>query len=179
MSDVTLDRITADHAELVAGFLDSMPEGDRTFFKERVDAGTVRRWASEDRPRWLLLGPSGAMAYLAVLPGVGWSAHVGELRMIVAPEHRRRGIGTMLVRQALLAALDMGLHKLTVDVVADKAGDVQMFAALGFEAEGLLKDHMRDRDGRLRDLLVMSMEVGGVHDDLAVVGIAHALGMRS
>ena len=39
---------------------------------------------------------------------IGWSSHVGEVRLVVDPDHRGRGIGRRLARQAVLDAVDMG-----------------------------------------------------------------------
>jgi len=50
-----------------------------------------------------------------------------------------------------------------------------MFRALGFDPEALLADHVRDRSGQLRDLMVLahsvddqwaSMVTAGVVDDI-------------
>jgi ribosomal protein S18 acetylase RimI-like enzyme len=162
-----------EDATAVVTFLEEMPDGDRTFFKEPVDLETVHRWCDQPTTtRWLLVDEhDAAVAYLAVVPGVGWSAHVGELRLIVAPSHRRRGLGTRLAREGLVAGVRAGLSKLTVEVVADKVGDIEMFSALGFEPEGLLVDHIRDRTGQLRDLVILSHQVDEVADGLARVGI--------
>lgn len=172
-----LRPITPDESERLAAMLAAMPAYDRTFFKEPVDVDTARRWSVDGRPRWLLLRDDEAVAYLAVLPGVGLSSHVGELRMIVAPDHRRQGIGSKLARYALLHAIELGLEKLTVEVAAEKTGDIEMFVGIGFEAEALLKDHIRDRDGQLRDLMVLSHQLDDVERDLAVVGIDRAVGL--
>ena len=169
---MNLRPLTHENAPLAVAFLEAMPEGDRTFFKETVDLPTVQRWCDGPTTRWLLVADDGrAVAYLAVVPGVGWSAHVGELRLIVAPSHRRQGLGTRLARAGLTAGVRAGLTKLTVEVVSDKVGDLEMFSVLGFEPEGLLVDHIRDRTGQLRDLVILSHRVGEVADDLARVGI--------
>ena len=60
---------------------------------------------------------------VAVVPLHGWSSHVGEVRLVVDPEQRGRGIGRALARQAVLDALDLGLAKLVVEVIADQDGD--------------------------------------------------------
>jgi ribosomal protein S18 acetylase RimI-like enzyme len=172
-----LRPLTHEDAPLAVELLESMPEGDRTFFKEVVDVETVHRWCDGPSSRWLLVDDEGAaVAYLAVVPGVGWSAHVGELRLIVTPMHRRRGIGTRLARAGLLEGVRAGLTKLTVEVVADKGGDLEMFSALGFEPEGLLVDHIRDRSGALRDLVILSHRVDEVADGLARIGVDGEVG---
>ncbi len=65
----------------------------------------------------------------------------------------------------------MGLRKLVVEVVADKEGDLAMFTAIGFEAEALLKDHIRDHAGALRDLLLLSHDVDAVAGSMGVGGL--------
>jgi len=174
-----LRRITEVDAELVAAFLSSLPDGDRTFFKEDTDVAAVRRWGADDRiMRWLLLGPDDRpQAYLAIIPGVGWSAHVGELLLIVGAEHRRRGLGRGLARFGLLEGFRLGLKKLTIEVVADKDGDLQMFTAIGFDAEAILKNQIIDRDGELHDLVVLAHDIEAMRDDMELLGLDDAVGI--
>ena len=90
---------------------------------------------------------------VAVVPLHGWSSHVGEVRLVVDPEHRGRGIGRGLARRAVLDAVDIGLTKLVVEVISDQEALIGMFRGLGFEPEALLTDHVRDRAGEMRDLM--------------------------
>ena len=46
-----------------------------------------------------------------------------------------------------------------------------MFTALGFTGEALLRDHIRDRDGRLRDLIVLAHYVDETWAAMATVGL--------
>jgi ribosomal protein S18 acetylase RimI-like enzyme len=160
-------------------FLAAMPEGDRTFFKEGDDRETVERWAHDGHAsRWVLRGDGGEIAaYLAVIPGVGWSSHVGELRLVVGAAHRRRGLGRALARRGLLEAVRAGLDKIVVEVVADKAGDIEMFSSLGFQAEALLNNQIRDRTGQTRDLVILAHDVAAVRDSLEILGIDEATGV--
>ena len=60
----------------------------------------------------------------------------------------------------------MGMTKLVVEVVAEQEATVAMFTALGFEAEGLLKDHVRSRAGEVHDLArAVPLRRGAVGDD--------------
>ena len=159
-------------------FFRRIPEGDRTFFKEDVlDEASVASWTTDARARRVVaLGADGEVAgYGAVIPGVGWSGHVGELRLVIAPERRRAGLGRELARRCLLEALDLGLTKLVVEVVADQAPAVAMFQALGFVPEALLRNHVRDRSGALRDLVLLAHSVDENWSAMATAGIDEAL----
>jgi ribosomal protein S18 acetylase RimI-like enzyme len=149
-----------DEAALDA-FLAAIPPGDRTFIKEDVaDPSAARAWIADTATaRAVATGGDEIVGLVAMIPGVGWSSHVGDLRLVVHPGHRRRGVGTGLARWAVLEATRMGLLKLVVEVVAEQDAAVAMFQGLGFEGEALLTDHIRDRDGNLRDLLLLSHRV--------------------
>ena len=101
----------------------------------------------------------------------GWSDHVGEIRLVVHPAHRRAGLGRALARHALVQAVDAGLRKLVVELVADQEHAIAMFTALGFTGEALLRDHIRDRDGRLRDLVVLAHYVDETWAAMATIGL--------
>jgi ribosomal protein S18 acetylase RimI-like enzyme len=94
----------------------------------------------------------------------------------VDPDHRGHGIGRALARRAVLDAVEMGLTKLVVEVIADQEALIAMFRALGFEPEALLTDHVRDRSGQLRDLIVLANSVDGQFATMATAGLTDELG---
>ena len=167
----------ADLDALLA-FFERIPESERTFFKEPVlDRAAVEGWLTGDAGRRALalddLGQ--VVGYVAVIRLAGWSDHVGDVRLVVDPGQRGQGLGRALARWALLQAVDCGLSKLTVEVVAEQEGAVAMFGGLGFQAEGLLRDHVRDRDGELRDLILLSHSVADAWSAMETAGIDDAL----
>jgi ribosomal protein S18 acetylase RimI-like enzyme len=167
-----LRRVAPADAPALASFFAALPEGDRTFFKEEIDVDTLARWCADGHSRWVLEGEDGTLqGSLALVPGVGWSSHVGDLRLVVAGAHRRKGLGRRLARHGLLEGVRMGLTKITVDVVAAQQADIRMFTAIGFEAEALLKNQIRDRRGELRDLVVMSHQVDDVWSGMHAIGL--------
>jgi ribosomal protein S18 acetylase RimI-like enzyme len=157
-------------------FLRRVPEGDRTFFKEDVDdPAVVDAWARPGTARVLAVEAGDVLGYLALVPLHGWSSHVGEVRVIVDPDRRGRGIGRALARRAVLEAMALELTKVVVEVIADQDSTIVMFRSLGFEPEALLLDHVRDRNGRLRDLLVLAHSVEEQWAALELAGIADEL----
>ena len=162
--------------EALERFLRRVPEGDRTFFKEDVDdPAVVDAWVRPDTARVLAVDEGEVLGYLALVQFHGWSSHVGEVRVIVDPDHRGRGVGRALARRAVLEAVALELTKVVVEVISDQEATILMFRSLGFEPEALLLDHVRDRTGRLRDLLVLAHSVDEQLAALEVAGIADEL----
>ena len=176
--DIEIRPIESADAARLRTFFAGVPEGDRTFFREDVlEPATIERWLADTVARRLVAVVDGAIAgYVAVLPGIGWSEHVGEIRLVVGPQHRRRGLGRAMAHAAVTEAIGLGLTKLIVEVVADQDPTVNMFSTIGFEAEGLLRDHVRSRTGEEHDLLILSHFVDAVWATMATTGIDDLVG---
>jgi ribosomal protein S18 acetylase RimI-like enzyme len=174
-----LEELGADHLPALRTFLAALPDEDVTFIKEDVrDPAVAEAWAEGRGPGrwWVATGEDGAaLGVVGVRRLVGWSSHVGELRLVVDPARRRHGVGRALARHALREALEAGLEKVVVEVVAEQEGAARMFGELGFRGEALLQDHIRDRDGELRDLLVLAHDARDAWSAMAGVGIEEEL----
>ncbi len=166
---------TAD-APALARFFQRIPESDRTFLKEDVeDPGVVEDWVLPGQARSIAIEADEVVGFVAVVRLHGWSSHVGEVRLVVDPDHRGRGLGGRLARQAVLEAVDIGLRKLVVEVISDQAALIAMFRGLGFEPEALLSNHVRDRTGEMRDLIVLANSVDEQFAALTTAGVAEQL----
>ena len=153
-------RLESADRELLARFLERVPEGDRTFFKEDVaDPEVLAAWVRPGPARTIAVEDGRVVGWLSVVRLHGWSDHVGEIRLIVDPDARGRGIGRALARRAVVEALDLGVEKLVVEVIAGQEPTIAMFRSLGFDPEALLTDHVRDQAGNLRDLMILAHSV--------------------
>jgi ribosomal protein S18 acetylase RimI-like enzyme len=172
-TEVEICALGHDHTDALRSFFARVPAGDRTFFREAVlDPGVIERWLSDPDQRRLVAVVDGDVAgHVAVLRGIGWSRHVAEIRLVVDPAHRRRGLGRLLAQRAVVEAVEMGTTKLVVEVVATQEPTVAMFTKLGFEPEGLLKEHVRSQSGEVHDLLVLSHFVEPLWDMLRTTGV--------
>jgi L-amino acid N-acyltransferase YncA len=178
---VEVERLGPERCDPLLAFFSSLPEGDRTFIKEEVtDPDTVRSWAADASPggRWVAVDGDEVTGYVAVRPLPGWSDHVGEVRLVVSPSSRGSGLGRTLARRALTEAVSAGLAKLVVEIVAEQGAALALFTDLGFSGEALLRDHIRDRDGELRDLMVLAHHVNETWAGMDTVGIADELSAR-
>ena len=103
---------------------------------------------------------------------LSWSRHVGELRVIVEPDLRGKGLGQKLTQESFALALEMGLEKLTAQMTVDQRGAIAVFEGLGFRAEALLHDHVKDRDGNKHDIVVLGHDVARFQAQLDAYGLA-------
>ena len=164
-----------DQAALIA-FFHRMPEADRTFFKEDVDdPDVVMSWAR----------PGGARV-IAVEDGevLGIGRRRPAARLV---ESRRRGAarGRSRAPRARRRARAGAAGRARGD--GDVAGEARRrrhrragvadrhVRALGFEPEALLVDHVRDRSGELRDLLVLANSVESQFASMSAAGIVDSL----
>ncbi len=104
-----------------------------------------------------------------------WSPHVGELRMVVSTDVRGQGVGRALSQETFLLALGAGLEKLSVQMTVDQRAAIALFESLGFKAEALLRDHVRDLDGKKHDIVVLGHNIAQFSAQLEAFGLPEAV----
>ena len=167
---MTIEAVTDAHTEALVEFMTGLPEVDRTFIQEDVgNADEVRRLISARVSQWVMVDDDGRIeGYVAVRSRPGWSDHVGD--------SRRGGVGKALARHAVMQTIADGRRKVVVELPADQGHAVAMFSELGFTGEALLRDHIRDRHGDLRDLLVLAHFVDDNWSGMETIGLAEEMG---
>ena len=92
---------------------------------------------------------------------LSWSAHVADVRLLVLPESRGKGVGRTLLEASIEHAIARGATKLTARMTPDQLGAITLFEEGGFRGEALLRDHVRNADGQAHDLAILSLDVVG------------------
>jgi RimJ/RimL family protein N-acetyltransferase len=106
---------------------------------------------------------------------LSWSPHVGEIRNVVSSDVRGQGVGRALSQETFAIALGAGLEKLVVQMTVDQTGAIAIFEGLGFKAEALLRDHVKDKAGKTHDIVVLGHNVAQVRAQLEVYGVVGAV----
>ena len=169
---ITLRPMTGEDEAAVLEFFLGVPEEERWFLKEDVTSPrVVRQWLQNlDYKKALPLlaeTESGKVVADAVLirRRGGSRAHVGELRIVVAPAFRQRGLGVLLMRELCDIANDAGLERVVAEMVADTEEDAVRAAEwMGFYKLATLEGMARDLAGHDHDLLVMAMPLGRYYE---------------
>lgn len=168
---VTFRLMTPDDRDDLIRFAKTLSDEDLLFLRTDItQTSTIDSWMAylkNGRTISVVAEVDGQIAgYSSIhLNEANWTRHVGELRVLVGGESRGLGLGKRLTTEAFAIAKDLGLKKITAQMPTDQRGARQVFEHLGFRPEALLADHVMTRDGKTRDLLIMSYDVAGFSND--------------
>jgi L-amino acid N-acyltransferase YncA len=168
MSEYRIRRFRDGDQNAMEGFATGLPDHDLLFLgRDLKHPRVIAAWLEAIGEGWidsLVADEGGTIVGTAarVRDPLGWSAHVGEVRLLVAPERRGVGLGRDLLQALMAVAAERGLAKLTAAMTPDQTASIELFETLGFRGEALLRDQVRDREGRSHDLVVLAYDAARV-----------------
>jgi L-amino acid N-acyltransferase YncA len=178
---VTLRSMTPADRDVALAFARSLPAHDILFLRRGItQPDAIDIWLSgieRGRITSVLAERDGVVqGYATVDRGeLSWSPHVAELRVLVSAEMRGKGLGRVLTQEAFAIALGLGIEKIIAQMTVDQKGAIAVFQGMGFRPEALLRDHVKDREGRKYDLLILAHEVAKFQSQMDAYGITKAL----
>lgn len=166
-TQIVLRPMMADDCGKLLNFFRDLPEGDRFFLKEDVTSpNVINAWTEQldyDRALPLLALADDRVVADGVLirHRGGCRRHMGEVRVVIAPEFRGKGLGVTIMRELADIACDAELEQLEFEMVAG-AQDEAIKAAefLGAFKAGSVTDAIRDDKGDLHDLVFLRLPLG-------------------
>jgi L-amino acid N-acyltransferase YncA len=158
---VTLRPLLKRDEDALAAYFRTMPPEDRLCLKDDVtDPKVIENWIYElnyDNLLPLIALHNGDIVGDATLHFslIGWTRHMGEVRLTTSTQYRVRGLGTILIQHLVDIATQLGLEQLSAEIppVLDKA--FYLFEKLGFQDVGHLAGFVKDLEGNESDLVLM------------------------
>lgn len=99
----------------------------------------------------------GRIVGFAILAGLSDPHRSVELRrIVVATEHRGRGLGKKAFRAVVARAFEHGAHRVWLEVKETNHLAQELYANEGFSREGLLRETLREPDGSWSSFVLMS-----------------------
>ncbi len=163
--EVTFRLMEAGDRERILAFTRSLPEESLLFLRSDITQGEVIdlwiRQIEEGRTVTVLAEESGRVIGYCSLhrSDILWARHLGEIRLLVSPDCRGKGIGGHLIRQIFALSKTTDLLKLVANMMSSQRDAQSLFHHLGFIPEAMLHDWAIDRTGTTHDLITMSREV--------------------
>ena len=154
--------IAEDHIEGFRSVLDSVARERRYLaFLEAPSLDEsrafVRRNIKRGYPQCVALIENKVVGWCDVLPiDRPTMAHGGVLGVGVLSEHRGKGVGSALVRAAIVMAKAAGLTRIELTVREHNERAITLYERLGFVREGLKRNAVRI-DGHYEDLVCMGL----------------------
>jgi RimJ/RimL family protein N-acetyltransferase len=161
---VTLRLMVKKDERALYEFFQRVPKEDRLFLRDDVSKlATIRGWVEEldyERVLPLLALTDGKVIGDATLHRrpLGWTRHLGKVRIVIDPAYRQKGLGSLLISELIEIGKGLKLERLVVELMGTQASALAAFRRLGFERAAVLHRHVKDRAGRPQDLVIM------VHD---------------
>ena len=154
-----------DH-EALHGFFSRIPEEDLYYLKDDVtDLGVIREWThniNHERVIALEAVVDGDIVCDATIHRTRAFSrrHIGELRVVVDPAYRQRGLGARVIRELLDIAKEVNLYKVYIDLVPRREEAAIRFAErMGFERVATLPARIMDYYGGYQDIIVMEVSL--------------------
>jgi RimJ/RimL family protein N-acetyltransferase len=95
----------------------------------------------------------------------GPARHRAEIRIFLAKDFRRRGLGSRLVQALVEIAKRRSLYLIEVQIVSNQVEVIKSFQRIGFEQKAVFEDYFILPDGELKDITYMTLRLRSSDDD--------------
>jgi L-amino acid N-acyltransferase YncA len=95
-----------------------------------------------------------------------WGKNQGELRVIVAKEFQRKGLGMIMMRELYFMALKNDVEKIVGKIMKPQVAAQKICSKLGFRKEAVMHDYVRDQAGVPQDFVIMTCDINNLWAEL-------------
>lgn len=161
---ILLRPMTAEDCGRMKELFAPVSEEDVRYLQDNVrDPALIEKWCTNlDYSRvvpLLALFKERVVGEITLHFGKGPQRHIGQVRIFLAKDFRKRGLGTRMIIKTIDLARRLGLHFLVAEVVADQASVIKAFQNLGFKHQCTIEDYFMLPDGETRDVAVLFLSL--------------------
>ncbi len=159
---VLLRPITSEDEKRLLEFYSAVNEDDLRYFRHYVrEPAILHEWCqhldySKALPI-LALAKERIVGSASLYFGEGPKRHVAEVRLFLAKDYRKRGLGMKMIRVLIELARRQGVIILFAEIMAEQTKVVKAFEQLGFKLQATLDDYFIFPDGETHDVVLMTM----------------------
>jgi acetyltransferase len=95
----------------------------------------------------------------------GPARHRGEIRIFLAKDFRRRGLGSKFLQALIELAKRRSIYLLEAQVVSDRVSDIKAFQKVGFESKCVFENYFMLPDGELADIVHLILPLRVVEEE--------------
>lgn len=163
--EVIIRHFKEEDMDMLINFFQALPLKQRMYL--RIDVmkkqNILRRYGNIDHDRMypvIALDNNKIIAEGTIFRfEFGWKRKLGEIRVVVAEDYQRLGLGSILTRELFLYAVTTDLVKVQAEVMDTQEAALAAFKRIGFKEEAVLKKHVTDRNDDRRDLIIMTLDI--------------------
>lgn len=153
--------MNAEDQQRLMDFYSAVSEDDLRYFRHYVkDPSVIKDWCEHldyNKVLPVLAFAKDRIVGSATLHfGEGPKRHIAEVRLFLAKDYRKRGLGMKMIRVLIDLARKQGLSLLMAEVMAEQTKVVKAFESLGFKSQAMLDDYFIFPDGETRDVVLMT-----------------------
>ena len=170
--EVYIRSLASEDLDQLMTFYRELPLEDRKYL--RIDV--TNKDAVEQRIRAIKEGA--ALRYISLMDdtiiSIGsleffndeWRRNHGEIRVVVSRGQQRKGLGTIMISELYLKAMERKVEKIVAKMMRPQVGARKIFKKLGFREDVLIPAYVTDLEKRTQDLVIMSCDMKNLWKEL-------------
>jgi L-amino acid N-acyltransferase YncA len=159
---IEIRSMTMKDLEPMMDFYNSLPQSDRRYFRvdvtnREIMTQRIKMMRSANFDRIIALMDDKIVATgILEFSEEEWRKHHCELRTIVDPSMRHKGLGMLMLRELYHLAAEKKAEKVVVKIMRPQKAARAICHKLGLREEMVLPDYVKDTTGRKQDMIIMT-----------------------
>lgn len=96
----------------------------------------------------------------------GWKQRVGTIRIQIAGDFRKRGLGTAMIREMRHLGEKAALLYLKAEALEEQQAAIRAFEKMGFERVAFYRNYVNDQKGGLHNLVVFHYPMSRTDEEM-------------